>query len=110
MIITDSGIGFTKEKLYLIFENYFAPPDSINYSTKNPYDFNAGGRGFDLLRIKIYSESYNFKIKIDSRRCNVIPNDNDICPGDIYLCQACNNQNDCYKRGGTSINIKFQSV
>ena len=109
LIITDYGIGFTKEKLYLIFRNYFTPPESIEYSTKDPYDFNAGGRGFDLLRIKIFSESYQFKIWIDSNRCSVIPNDDDICPGDVLLCQACTTQNDCFNSGGTSIHIRFQS-
>ncbi len=109
LIITDYGIGFTKEKLHLIFENYFAPPESIDYSTKNAYDFNAGGSGFDLLRIKIFSESYNFKIWIDSNRCSLIPNDTDLCPGDIDLCQACTSQNDCFNSGGTSIHIQFQS-
>jgi len=108
LIITDYGIGFTKEKLHLLFENYFAPPESIDYSTKNAYDFNAGGSGFDLLRIKIFSESYNFKIWIDSNRCSFIPNDDDLCPGDIDLCQACTNQNDCFNSGGTSIHVQFQ--
>ncbi|MCD4741658.1 MAG: GAF domain-containing protein, partial [Desulfobacteraceae bacterium] len=107
LIITDYGIGFTKKKLQLIFENYFVPPESIDYSTKNPYDFNAGGCGFDLLRIKIFSESYNFKIWIDSNRCSLIPDDNDLCPGDIDLCQSCITQNDCFNSGGTSIHIKF---
>ncbi|WP_291460802.1 PAS domain S-box protein [Desulfobacula sp.] len=109
LIVRDFGIGFTKEKLHLIFENYFTPPESIDYSTKKPYDFNAGGRGFDLLRIKIFSERYHFKIWIDSDRCKVIPKDNDICPGDIHLCRACTTIDDCFKSGGTSIHIKFNS-
>jgi signal transduction histidine kinase len=110
LIITDSGIGFTKEKLHLIFENYFTPPESIDYSTKKPYDFNAGGRGFDLLRIKIFSERYHFKIWIDSKRCGVIPKDNDVCPGDIQLCPACTTPRDCFASGGTSIHIKFSAT
>ena len=108
LIVTDYGIGFTKEKLHLIFENYFSPPESMDYSTKNPYDFNAGGRGFDLLRIKIFSERYHFKIWIDSTRCGNIPEDNDICPGDIHLCRACTTIDDCFNSGGTSVHIKFQ--
>ncbi len=113
LTIKDHGTGFTKEKLHLIFENYFSPPEStespasINYSTKNPYDFNAGGRGFDLLRIKIFSERYNFKITINSKRCKVIPKDTDICPGDVSLCKACTTPEDCLNSGGTSINIRF---
>lgn len=108
LIITDYGIGFTREKLHLIFKNYFIPPNSIDYATKNPYDFNAGGRGFDLLRIKIFSEQYHFKLWINSNRCGIIPNDSDICPGDIHLCQACTTPDDCFKSGGTSIHIQFQ--
>ncbi len=108
LIVRDFGIGFTREKLHLIFKNYFTPPESIDYSTKKPYDFNAGGRGFDLLRIKIFSERYRFKIGIDSNRCKVIPTDKDICPGDIHLCRACTTPDDCFKSGGTSIHIKFQ--
>ncbi|WP_300456474.1 PAS domain S-box protein [Desulfobacula sp.] len=109
LIIKDYGIGFTQEKLYLIFENYFSPPESIDYSTKKPFDFNAGGRGFDLLRIKIFSERYHFIIWIDSHRCPVIPKDTDVCPGDIRLCPACNTPDDCFNSGGTSVHIRFQS-
>ncbi|MCK5311237.1 MAG: GAF domain-containing protein, partial [Desulfobacteraceae bacterium] len=108
LIITDFGIGFTKEKLHLIFENFFSPPESVHYSTKNPYDFNAGGRGFDLLRIKVFSERYHFKIWIESKRCSVIPKDDDICPGDIKLCKACTTSTDCFNSGGTSVHLKFQ--
>lgn len=109
LIVRDFGIGFTRKKLHLIFKNYFTPPESIDYSTKKPYDFNAGGRGFDLLRIKIFSEQYHFKIWIDSNRCKVIPTDNDICPSDIHLCRACTTPDNCFMSDGTSIHIKFQS-
>ena len=110
MIVTDHGIGFTREKLHLVFENYFTPPDSLEYSTKHAYDFNAGGRGFDLLRIKLFSEQYHFQIRINSNRCPVIPEDDDICPGDIKLCPACDTSNDCFNSGGTAIHIKFLSL
>ncbi len=109
LIIRDYGIGFTREKLHLIFKNYFTPPESVDYSTKRPYDFNAGGKGFDLLRIKVFSERYHFKIWIDSERCRVIPEDKDLCPGSIDLCAACNTSEDCHGSGGTSIHIKFQN-
>ncbi len=108
LIIQDYGVGLTKEKLHLIFENYFSPPESINYSTKKPFDFNAGGRGFDLLRMKVFSERYNFLISINSNRCKVIPKDEDICPGDIKLCAACTTSESCFNSGGTSVHIKFQ--
>lgn len=110
LIVKDYGIGFTRERLHLIFENYFSPPESMEYSTKKPYDFDAGGRGFDLLRMKIFSERYHFNISIDSTRCSVIPEDTDICPGDIALCRACDTPEDCYNSGGTSVHIHFLPV
>lgn len=109
MIISDYGIGFTREKLDLMFENYFIPPESKEYSTKKAYDFNAGGSGFDLLRIKIFSESYNFRFWIHSNRCGVIPNDTNFCPGNIDLCQACKTHDDCFKSGNTSVHIRFEA-
>ncbi len=107
LIVKDFGIGLTREKRQLILENYFTPPESANYSTKEPYDFNAGGRGFDLLRIKIFSERYHFSLKIDSTRCPVIPQESDACPGDIRLCPACTTPEDCYHSGGTAVHVKF---
>lgn len=107
LIIQDYGIGMTREKRRLILENFFTPPESVNYSTKNPYDFNAGGRGFDLLRIKIFSERYPYTLRIDSTRCPVIPDDTDLCPGDIVLCPACKKPEDCFHSGGTAIHMKF---
>lgn len=110
LIIRDYGIGLTREKQKLILENYFTPPDSVNYSTKNPYDFNAGGRGFDLLRIKLFSEKYDFSFHIASSRCRVIPKDTDVCPGDINACPACKQTADCFDSGGTSVHLRFQKA
>ncbi|WP_022665447.1 PAS domain S-box protein [Desulfospira joergensenii] len=107
MIVQDTGVGFTREKIHLIFENYFTPPESGDYGTKKPFAFNAGGNGFDLLRMQIFSERYNFRLRIDSRRCRVIPTDQDICPGDISRCKACQTPEDCFNSGGTSVHVRF---
>nr|NJM04374.1 HAMP domain-containing histidine kinase [Desulfobacula sp.] len=107
LIIRDYGIGLTREKRRLILGNYFTPPESSDYSTKTPYDFNAGGRGFDLLRMRIFSERYPFTLRVDSIRCPVIPEDSDLCPGDIALCPACQTPEDCFHSGKTAVHIKF---
>ncbi len=107
LMIKDHGIGFTKDKLRLIFENYFTPPESSEYTTKQPYEFNAGGRGFDLLRIKLFSERFNFTLDIDSTRCAFIPADTDTCPGDIRRCTFCTTPDDCLNSGGTTVMLTF---
>ncbi|MBU1182932.1 MAG: PAS domain S-box protein [Proteobacteria bacterium] len=105
--IRDFGVGITEENRRLIFESYITTRETMQYSTRKPYDFNAGGKGFDLLRMKIFSERYNFRIDMTSSRCAFIPCDEDLCPGDIKNCSYCRTENDCFNSGGTSVVVKF---
>jgi len=94
-IVQDHGIGLTKEAQKRIFQGFFSTQDTMNYSSKHPFDFNAGGKGADLLRMKIFSERYNFNISMTSKRCSHIPETMDTCPGSIQDCKkndgpACN--------------------
>lgn len=107
LIIKDFGAGITEEKKHLIFENYFVYYDTKHYSTKNPYDFNAGGKGFDLLRLKIFSEQYHFSIQTTTTRCGFIPRDEDRCPGDVDRCRFCKIREDCLASGGTTVRVWF---
>lgn len=105
--VKDYGVGITPEKQQLIFNSYFATGDTMSYSSKAPYDFNAGGKGFDLLRVTIFSERYGFKTKMVSERCGFIPKDSDRCPGDIAKCGFCSGRKDCHESGGTTMKIFF---
>ncbi len=82
-IVQDQGVGLTREAQKRIFEGFFTPQATLNYSSKRPYDFGAGGKGADLLRMKIFSERHHFKIKMTSKRCSRLPDDTDVCPGSI---------------------------
>jgi len=86
-MVKDHGIGLTREAQKRIFEGFFSTQETLNYSSKRPFDFNAGGKGADLLRMKIFSEKYNFKISMTSNRCRRIPKNKDACPGSIQDCQ-----------------------
>ncbi len=105
--VKDYGIGITDENQRLIFDNYFTTYEIMNYSSRKPYDFMAGGKGFDLLRIKIFSERYNFKIKMVSARCGFIPKEEDFCPGNIKNCEHIKTEKGCLDCGGTTVTIKF---
>ena len=107
--VKDYGVGIIDDNQRRIFEGFFATQETIDYSSKRPFDFNAGGKGADLFRMKIFSERYNFKIDMTSSRCRYIPLDKDICPGKISRCDFCKKKEDCYHSGGTTFSVFFPS-
>ena len=108
--VNDAGVGIVKEHRQRIFEGFFPTQETSEYSSKMPFDFNAGGRGADLLRLKIFSERFNFKLDMKSDRCRHIPLHSDICPGRISECSFCHRPEDCYTSGGTSFNVIFPTA
>ena len=107
LVVRDYGVGIVEEAQSRIFEGFFSTQDTISYSSKRPFDFNAGGRGADLLRMKIFSERYNFKIEMDSTRCKYISTEKDLCPGRISKCRFCEKREDCLVSGGTTFRLYF---
>ena len=107
LVVKDYGVGITEENQRLIFGGFFTTQDTMVYATKNPFDFDAGGKGADLLRMKIFSERYLFKIDMASSRCTFLPNEYDICPGKISKCSFCTTRDDCYNSGGTTFSLRF---
>ena len=52
--VTDSGVGISEENQQYIFDGLFHTEDTELYASRLPYEFGAGGKGLDLLRMKIY--------------------------------------------------------
>ena len=105
--VRDYGVGISPENQSRIFEGFFTTQETMNYSSKNPFDFNAGGKGADLLRIKIFSERYGFKITLKSSRCPLIPRDGDTCPGKISRCPRCQTGSGCHQAVATIFMLHF---
>jgi signal transduction histidine kinase len=105
--VRDTGVGITEDRQQLIFNHYFVPGNTLDDTSRAPYDFNAGGKGVDLLRITVFSERYRFGTEMISRRCRYIPSDGDRCPGAIEQCGYCSERGDCYASGGTTMRIRF---
>ncbi len=105
--VRDFGVGITKENKTRIFEGFFTTQETMDYSSKRPFDFNAGGKGADLLRMKIFSERYDFKIGLESSRCPFIPKNRDTCPGVISKCPHCQGGSGCHRRAATIFSIYF---
>jgi GAF domain-containing protein len=107
LIVQDYGVGIPKEAQKRIFEGFFTTRDTMAYSSKRPFDFNAGGKGADLLRMKIFSERYHFQIHMASTRCKHLPKESDVCPGKISACPICSKTEDCHQSGGTIFTVYF---
>jgi signal transduction histidine kinase len=108
--VHDYGVGIIEEDQKRIFEGFFTTHETMDYSSKKPFDFNAGGKGADLLRMKIFSERYNFTIAMKSTRCRFIPKAGDVCPGRISECSFCTKREDCIQSGETTFTLYFPPV
>ena len=106
--VRDKGIGITEENQRMLFENISTVGDPLKYASRKPYEFNAGGRGFDLLRMRVFAERYKFKIQLDSRRCRYILKDTDECPGNVDDCAHCENSAEYQKDRGTTVTVQFE--
>jgi len=107
LIVHDFGTGIAGKHRRLIFSGFYPTQATDAYSTKNPFDFNAGGRGADLMRIKIFSERYHFNIDMTSSRCRHLPTSTDTCPGEISTCEFCQAPKDCHGSGQTTFTVIF---
>lgn len=108
--ISDTGIGISAENQRLIFGHFFTAYEPLQYSTRQPYDFKAGGKGFDLLRIQMFAERYGFKVRMDSTRCRFIPGDRDECPGNTAECGHRRHPDGCRGAGGTVVTVQFAAA
>ena len=103
----DYCVGITLQNQKIVFGGFFHTQDTRLYSSKKPYEFNAGGSGADLLRIKVFSEKFGFSVDFKSTRCRFIPKDSDLCPGKISDCQFIKKKAECYSSGSSIFSLKF---
>jgi signal transduction histidine kinase len=107
--VQDFGVGITEENRRHLFDGLFHTVDTELYASKRPYDFGAGGKGLDLLKMKVYSKRFGFDISVWSQRCLHLPKEQDLCPGKISFCKHCKQVEDCFSSGGTTFCLSFQS-
>lgn len=65
--VRDSGVGMEEELQKHLFHGFVHAGSTEDYSSGRQYDFKAGGQGLDLLRTKLFSERYGFRITFESK-------------------------------------------
>lgn len=108
--VQDRGVGIPLEDLDFIFEGFHHTQDTNEYSTKKPFDFNAGGKGLELFQLKHQSEILEFKIDFESERCKFIPQSIDHCPGAINLCPHIRNADECFNSGYSNFSVTLGNM
>ncbi len=110
LTVQDWGVGIAIGDREFIFDGFHNTQITDDYSSKRPYDFNAGGKGLELLRLKTLAEAGLFHLSFSSARCRYIPEDGDHCPGDISLCPYASGIGECKSSGGTTFTLLFPSI
>ena len=103
----DYGVGITGENQKLIFSGFFPTQATEAYASKNPYAFNAGGAGVDLLRIRTFADELNFTVDFESYRCPSLEKAGGACPGKISSCPYVSDWSECLNHGGSTFWISF---
>lgn len=106
----DHGVGITEDNQSMVFSGFFPTQPTSAYSSKKPYDFNAGGAGVDLLRIKTFADRLNFHVEFESRRCPALLNTVQVCPGRISVCPVVTRRSDCLDQGGSTFVVRFPAA
>ncbi|MGO8820635.1 MAG: GAF domain-containing protein [Desulfomonilaceae bacterium] len=105
--VKDTGVGIPDKDKELIFEGFYPVQDTENYSSRRPYSFNAGGKGIDLLRIRMFSELYGFRLSFSSKRCPYLMEHGVESSGIAESCSSCENYADCPENGGSEFIVDF---
>ncbi|MEW6112257.1 MAG: PAS domain S-box protein [Thermodesulfobacteriota bacterium] len=105
--VRDYGVGIKVSDQEFIFDGFHYTQETDEYSTRKPFDFNAGGKGLELLRLKVLAEAGYFAISYESTRCRYIPNSSEHCPGRISSCEDVKDVQGCMESGGTTFSVTF---
>ena len=107
LTVKDTGIGIPDDAKEFIFEGFYPVQETEDYASRRPYSFNAGGKGMDLLRIRMFSELYGFKVSFTSQRCPLLVGSNGQPVRNVEFCQECQTPEECAHNGGSEFLVDF---
>lgn len=107
LTVKDRGIGIPEKEKEFIFQGFYPVQQTEDYSSGQPYSFGAGGKGIDLLRIRMFSEIYAFRLCFTSQHCPHLVAPPDEQPSDTLRCERCRSIQDCEKFGGSEFVVDF---
>lgn len=106
--VKDRGVGIFREDQPFIFEAFHHTQDTEHYSTKKPFDFNAGGKGLELMQLKMLADEGLIDIRFETVRCRYLPTHREHCPGGISMCKHISDELGCRESGGSIFSVLFK--
>jgi len=110
LAVHDWGVGIPLVEQPFVFDAFHNIQLTDDYATKKPFDFNAGGKGLELFRLKVLSETLPFQLSFRSERCHFIPSNSDLCPGNVCRCPHISNKRECLESGGSCFEVLFTTT
>jgi two-component system phosphate regulon sensor histidine kinase PhoR len=108
--VRDTGVGITEESQKQIFGGFYHARETDFYSTKRPFDFDAGGKGLELLKVRMFADSYQFQVLCESTRCVHLFGEDATCPGVISECSHIQDAAECARAGGAAFTLVFRAA
>jgi len=105
--VRDTGVGITEESRKQVFSGFYHARDTDFYSTKRPFEFDAGGKGLELLKIQMFADAYRFRVTCESTRCIHLSGEDATCPGAVSACPHVQDEKACARAGGTVFTLVF---
>lgn len=105
--VKDHGVGIDPADREFIWQGFYHTQQTSRYATKKPFDFGAGGKGLELMRLKLLAEEGLFDLSFDSSRCVHIGGSSEDCCGTISQCPHIASPDACRQSGGTVFTVRF---
>jgi len=106
--VKDRGVGIYRADQPFIFEAFHHTQATEQYSTMKPFDFNAGGKGLELMQLKMFADEGFIDIRFETVRCRYLPTLREHCPGRIALCEHVKDERGCRESGGSTFSVLFR--
>jgi len=108
LTIKDHGVGIDPKDRDFILKGFYHTQSTTLYATRKPFEFSAGGKGLELMRLKILAEEGLFDLSFDSSRCHYLSGEGKECCGKISSCPYISSPEDCRQSGGTVFTVLFR--
>lgn len=104
--VEDRGVGIEPADRDFIWQGFYHTQPTELYATRKPFDFGAGGKGLELMRLRLLAEEGVFDLDFDSSRCVYLAGGGDCC-GRISDCPHIETPEQCIRSGGTVFTVRF---